>query len=120
MMLIVNVLAVIVSYVLIASWAYKRGRRMLVKCAAAFLALLIVVAMAGAPLFEVPTTPQLFLYVLLIGAPIVIMPTWLLLLLYSNRDRKAEGSAIGPIPIAAVGAAVGFVLGYMLTIVVFP
>jgi hypothetical protein len=114
-MMMLNVLGVIVAYVLVASWSYRRGRAVLAICATVFLVVLMVVAMGLAPLFDVPTTPRLFLYVLLIGAPIVMVPTWLLLLLHGNNSR-----VIGPVPIAAVGAAVGFVLGYMFSIVVFP
>jgi hypothetical protein len=114
-MMLLNVLGVIVAYVLVASWAYRRGRAVLSLCAAAFLVVLLIAAMGLAPLFDVPTTPRLFLYVLLIGAPIVMVPTWLLLILHGNTF-----SAVGPVPIAAVGAAVGFVLGYMFSIVVFP
>ena len=120
MMLVANAIALIVAYVLVASWAYRRGRRMLVKCALAFLVLLVVASLVAGMAFSVPSTLTLMAYVLLVGTPIVIMPTWLLLLLYSNIDRKENANALGPIPVAVVGAAVGFVIGFMLTVVAFP
>jgi putative flippase GtrA len=119
-MVIANAIALIAAYVLVASWAYRRGRRMLVKCAAAFLAVLVVASLVMGLVFSVPSLVTLMAYVLLLGAPIVIVPTWLLMLLYSNIDRKENALAVGPIPVALVGAAVGFVLGYMMTVVAFP
>jgi hypothetical protein len=119
-MLVANAILLIAAYVLVASWAYRRGRRMLVKCAAAFLVALVLVGLVLGLALAGPSTAMMVLFVLAIGAPIVIMPTWLLLLHHSNFDRKANTSALGPIPVAVAGAVVGFVLGYMVTIVAFP
>jgi putative flippase GtrA len=119
-MLIFNAVAVIVAYVLIATWSYKRGRRMLVKSALGFLAVLLVAAGVLGQLLDVPSTSNLIFYVLVQGAPIIIVPTWLLLLLYSNRGRQNNESPIGPLPVAVVGAAVGFVMGYLFAILAFP
>ena len=119
-LVMINSLIVIVAYVLVAAWAYRRGRRMLVKCALGFLVVLVVLAALLGLVLNVPSTANLVVYVLAQGAPIIIMPTWLLLLLYSNIDRKAGGNAIGPIPIAVAGAVVGFMIGYMITFLAFP
>jgi hypothetical protein len=119
-MVIVSAILLIAAYVLVSSWAYSRGRRMLVKVGVAFVAVIVLAALALGTVFNVPSPVTLMLYVLAIGAPIIIMPTWLLLLLHSNIDRKAHASAVGPIPVAMVGAAVGFVIGYMFAILAFP
>src|SRR5262245_22547639 len=119
-MVIVNSVLLIAAYVLVSSWAYYRGRRMLVKCAVAFLAAILIAALILGFAMGVPSIPAFLLYAFVIGGPIVIMPTWLLLLLHSNIDRKANASAVGPVPVAVLGAAVGFVIGFMFTVIVFP
>jgi hypothetical protein len=105
-------LILVVGYAFASSWAVRRGRSTLVACAAAAFLLLVVTAVLLGSRYHVPSTLRLVTYVLGFAAPVIVVPT---AMLWARTAEDAQPPATS-LPIALVGAGVGFVLGYLTVV----
>lgn len=112
-MILAGSVLLVVAYAVAASLAVARGgRRRLWLTGAAALVLIAAAALGLGRYFGVPSYARLLLYMMAFTGPVVVVPT--VLLSFSSGPRPTW---TGRLPMAALGTGVGFVCGWLLTVV---